>query len=672
MERGQEDLRCGRCGHAGRDESDDGFYYCRGCGAQVDIVTGDDYFLMDSNTHHFTRYSQPATAIEVNPSPQTCFRRYTQEEDNINATNSKAKKEKDDCFPINQYLDGIGSTEPDDFGSAASRKLSYEDYYNEVRIRYVMGMQWMIQMQCEALVEKFNARPLICGLASTVWLRFLASTGVFRDCWADDVLLESEAQRQRELEERRLDPRHGNEPRNAYGQRAVVLWFKHLREIVPLSCSLAISFLACHLAREAILPTDILKWSIEGKLPYFSAHVEIVKRFEFSSPACHINPSLMFRPSQTVAVQRLEKMAATIAESIGLHLPPVNFYEIASRYLKKLSVSVERVLPHACRIYEWSMPPDLWLSANELRLPTRVCVMSILIVAIRILYNINGFGVWERSLSNRHCSPSSSPHTNKLGSTSISETQSGAEKVPGYPHQTVDDSSRDYLGIPSQLDSTDLLNHLEATYNEIGARCEFTKDLPSYLEYCKDVVFAGEGSSHVDHNEQELIERLWDIYQNAKESEMEEEEEEEGAGKQSSSGFKEKKKKHEQWVESPCGNINSEWEEKGIRRLKIDMEENRFYYIPPRVKVKKLDYLHYVRKKDDGALSYAAHADYYILLRACARVAEVDIRNMHNGVLSFERRLGWLENRIHCCLRFMLPTLTCDFCRVMSDDHPID
>jgi len=101
-----------------------------------------------------------------------------------------------------------------------------------------------------------------------------------------------------------------------------------------------------------------------------------------------------------------------------------------------------------------------------------------------------------------------------------------------------------------------------------------------------------------------------------------------------------------------------------IMRMKSNMEENRFYYIPPRVIVKRLDYLHYVRKKDDGAYTYAAHADYYILLRSCARVAQVDMRVMHAGVLSFEKRLGWLEKRIDHCLNLGPPSSdSCEFCR---------
>lgn len=174
-----------------------------------------------------------------------------------------------------------------------------------------------------------------------------------------------------------------------------------------MSSSLAISFLACHVAREPILPTDMVQWSIEGKLPYFSAFMEIEKNIGAPSSACPLSSSLMFRPSESVSSQKLESLAASIAQVIGLELPPINFYRIASRYLEKLSLPEDRILPQALSIQEWSMPPDLWLSSSEKRLPTRVCAMSILIVAIRILYNINGFGVWEKSLCKDACSSTS-------------------------------------------------------------------------------------------------------------------------------------------------------------------------------------------------------------------------------------------------------------------------
>ncbi|KAF6159574.1 hypothetical protein GIB67_032345 [Kingdonia uniflora] len=56
--------------------------------------------------------------------------------------------------------------------------------------------------------------------------------------------------------------------------------------------------------------------------------------------------------------------------------------------------------------------------------------------------------------------------------------------------------------------------------------------------------------------------------------------------------------------------------------------------------------LHYARKNDEGTREYVAHADYYILLRACARVVEVDVRYMHAAVLKLEKRLAWMENQV--------------------------
>jgi len=263
------------------------------------------------------------------------------------------------------------------------------------------------------------------------------------------------------------------EPHNMYGKRAVMIWCRSLRKRIPLSCSLAVSFLACHIAREAILPTDIVKWSIEGKLPYFAAFVEIEKHIGRPSSACPISSNVMFKPSQALPFQKLESLAALLAQSIGLDLPPVNFYAIACRYLQKLCLPTEKILPHACRIYEWSMPPDLWLSTNELRLPSRVCVMSILIVAIRILYNIHGFGEWEKSLSSHGGSSPTLDRIGKLDLTCDSDLGDDSGRVSDSPYHNLDDlgtnSNRNSSEVQkSELDAAELLHKLEARYNEIA------------------------------------------------------------------------------------------------------------------------------------------------------------------------------------------------------------
>ena len=267
--------------------------------------------------------------------------------------------------------------------------------------------------------------------------------------------------------------KYREEPHNMYGQRAVMIWYRSLRKRIPLSCSLGVSFLACHIAREAILPTDIVKWSLEGKVPYFAAFVEIEKCIGRPSSACPISSRIMFGPSQALPFQKLESLAAIIAQSIGLDLPPVNFYAIASRYLQKLCLPTEKILPHACRISEWSMPPGLWLSTNELRLPTRVCVMSILIVAIRILYNIHGFGVWEKSLSSHGDSSSTSNHIGQLDPMCDSEMGDDAGEASDSPCQGADDLGTNYYRHSSQvqkskLDAAELLRKLEARYKEIA------------------------------------------------------------------------------------------------------------------------------------------------------------------------------------------------------------
>jgi hypothetical protein len=167
--------------------------------------------------------------------------------------------------------------------------------------------------------------------------------------------------------------------------------------MLPLYSTLSICFLACHVAREAILPTDIYRWAMEGKLPYVAEFTQVDELLGSPLKPCPLNARQLFRPVRVIGAWQLEAAAGSIARRIGLQLPSVNFYAIAQRYLNELSLPVERILPHACRIYEWAMPAELWLSSNPARAPSRVCAMAIIIVALRVKYNVNGQGIWEVS-----------------------------------------------------------------------------------------------------------------------------------------------------------------------------------------------------------------------------------------------------------------------------------
>ncbi|KAL9670811.1 hypothetical protein QQ045_008369 [Rhodiola kirilowii] len=676
---------CDSCGGGWFVGGHDGFYYCTDCHHQsLDVmVTGVGGERVYSEHHH--RRQPPsvpgfrAGALKIKPEPVSPFVPESYVPGVFDGIGVKKEEVVGEEFngPIDFGLR---------FGYEANDQKRYECTYNEVRLRYVMGIQLMLEMQCTALVENFRVNPLICGFASSIWLRFVAASQVFDDGWADNAISESEARQSGVPEDIEHPQRYFREFRNSHGERVVMIWYKSLRKMIPLSSSLAVSFLACHVARESVLPTDIVKWTLEGKLPYLAAFTEIKKVYAHCSSLCPLSASFMFRPSEVVPIQKLEAMAAQVADTIELYLPPVNFHAIAYGYLKRLSLPVEKILKHADCIVDWSMPPELWLSANELRLPTRICVMAVLIVSIRIIYNIHGFGVWEKSLSS---------HEREFDSKVSLQSVSDCDHNSVSPLCNVEESPTKSKGCSmlnedSSMDAGELLCNLEAIYRKLQNSYEYSKDLPTYLNYCETVIFAGTELSNYD--EKTIAEEFRDIYQNKPEQKEEVitpshsmlkgkryrvfETPHDGYSSESKrtaySGDEPTLSAHDKTshLDDHSGQSNNNDHaiphtpdfpsssaidhqaaskvtmEKAINCLKADMEENKFCYIPPRVNVKRHDYLHYVRKKYEGAYTYVAHADYYILLRACARVAQVDIRILHVGVMNFERRLAWIEKRI--------------------------
>ncbi|KAJ6849296.1 putative TATA box-binding protein-associated factor RNA polymerase I subunit B [Iris pallida] len=494
----------------------------------------------------------------------------------------------------------------------------------------------MLESQCEALVERFGVSPVIVGFAPAVWLRYVAATGVFADGWADRVVTQSEA-KNKKPRKLRYRSKYRSEPHNSGGQRVIYIWLRALRKAVPLYTTLAISFLVCHIAREPILPTDIFKWALEGTLPYLVSFLDMDKFLGNPSDACPFSSRSLFRPRGILQADQLEAVAAKIAQTIGLRLPSVNFYAIARRYLKDLCLPVDKILPHACHLYMWSIPPELWLSSS-FGLPTRVCVMSILIVTIRILYNINGQGTWEMSQSYLGKSAPNS-HGAHIHSTNISSTTMNGCGIGDHPDASGSKAANWFSHFhTSNYNAVEVLEILGATYDKINTTYDYSKDLPSYLKYCKDIIFAGSTTSYEEEN---IIERLWDMYEKKEKastcSPLDPKEENNNGGFDNAPSIPK-----ELPVESSpiAGNF-------ALEKMQLDMEENGFQYLPARVQ--QIDgYLHYKRQRIDGGLVYVAHADYYILLRSCAKVAHIGAQNMHQGVLKLERRLDWLEQQIVC------------------------
>lgn len=610
-------LVCKDCGTGDdycADDAEDGFFTCRTCSAIHDTQAT----AADPHDFPATGGNISVRRIPTQPTPKVGTRTTMLHPRTPQAAPAPAASAFDDFVEL---------TEPRDFAPGAGAWGEPEDLAVRVRWRYVRGLQVILQRQLEVLVERHRVGVLICGVAGTIWVRWVAASKVFDRMWVRQVLANHEAAGRekrsiggdnKEPDEVKYEWEDDTVAQQKDRRKVEFSFLRSLRMMLPVYSTLAVCFLACHIAREAILPTDIYRWAMEGKIPYLAAFTEVDRLLGSSSQDCPMDARQLFRPVRVIGAWQLEAAAGSIAQRVGLRLPSVNFYAIAQRCLKDLSLPIDRILPHACRIYEWSVPAELWLSSNPARVPTRVCVMAILIVALRVLYKINGQGAWERICEERRRKASGSDHD---------------AHSPTFRKLDAGDSEESRL--------RELLCAVAASYDKINVAHDYSSDLHSYLKYCKEVIFTG---ITFPDEEKHLIEIFWDMYK-AREDEnptghVKSQPQEEMTG---TNGVN-KRYRDGTFVEASC--ISASPGHDAMQMLKSEMQEHGFHYMPPRKPRKSDGYLRYKRRRLGGSFIYVAHADYYMLLRAFAKLAEVDVRIMHTSVLKLERRLECIEERI--------------------------
>ncbi|CAL5034211.1 unnamed protein product [Urochloa decumbens] len=602
-------LVCDYCGSAddySAEDAEDGQFTCRTCS----VVHATQATAADP--HDF-----PATAsisvrrVATQPTPKLATR-----------TPAPAYPRTPHA-PARAAFDDFGEpTEPRDFAPGAGAWGQPEDLGARVRERYVQGLQVILQRQLEELVGRHGASALVCGVAGTIWLRWVAASKVFDDMWACQVLADHNKHsgggdnKKPEREDDNIFPQQKD-------RRGVEFAFlRSLRELLPIYSTLAVSFLACHVAREAILPSDIYRWAMESKIPYLSVFADVDRLL--GSPlhlqSFSLDAKQLFRPVKVIGAWQLEAAAGSIAQRIGMRLPSVNFYAIAQRCLKDLSLPVDKILPHACRIYEWAMPAELWLSSNPARVPTRVCVMAILVVTLRILYNINGQGIWENICEERR------------------NTGGGADPHSSSPTLWMLDDSNS-----KEFSMGELLCAIEAAYDKINVMHDYSSDLRSYLKYCKEVVFSGLTCSTEDEH---LVEIFWDMYKASEDvnPKVHVKSQSQGVEERAITNGVNKRSRDGTFIEASFHSSSSGHD--ALQILKSEMQDHGFHYMPPRKPRKSDGYLCYRRRRLSGGFVYVAHADYYMLLRAFAKLAEVHVRIMHISVLKLESRLAGIEDRI--------------------------
>ncbi|KAK8970406.1 TATA box-binding protein-associated factor RNA polymerase I subunit B [Platanthera guangdongensis] len=502
-------LLCVDCGSDDFEGQDDGFFYCSQCGYQskdviVSQADGDDVYGREGGVGAlYSSFHSRLKSQSISSSPNPKYNNPLKEEIRSQSVSGGFKEDSAACPSV--FEDSFLSSQ--NCGCKDPVEL-----VDAMRLRYVRGLQIMLQLQCEALVQKFEVCPLICPTAMSIWLKYVSFSKILDNGWVERVNEEAkkavsscsmEETKLKELEAvtgergtlrkiraklRRMELDHTK----AYYHKAAFISFRSLRKMIPVYTTLAISFLSCHIAREAILPTDIYKWITEAKLPYLSAFIELEK-YLGASKSLLVSSRLMFRPIRIISASFLEVTAASIARSICLRTPSVNFYAIALRYLNALSLPVAKILPQACRLYEWSLPSELWLSCCISALPTRVYVMSILIVSVRIFGNIHGHGVWERSILDKN-----NGHKHKGAAQEDDATQ---------PSTTTDSPCSQV----SEFCTKELLQVLDTAYHRMSTLYDYSKDLRSFLKHCGDVIFTGLTPSY---EQGKLIERLGNVYDN--------------------------------------------------------------------------------------------------------------------------------------------------------------
>lgn len=155
--------------------------------------------------------------------------------------------------------------------------------------------------------------------------------------------------------------------------------------------------------------------------------------------------------------------------------------------------------------------------------------MAMLVVVIRILYNIHGQGYWEKSFSDNtlasgSCDKNSNgePSQDQIDRKSQRSTDScvnGANvgnnchvihltaKAAGEIPVSSSGNKTDFQD--QELDATTMLHNLESWDRDDSDRFDYGKDLCTYLKYCNEVIFAG---SKMSYDEENIIKHFWKLY----------------------------------------------------------------------------------------------------------------------------------------------------------------
>jgi hypothetical protein len=157
-------------------------------------------------------------------------------------------------------------------------------------------------------------------------------------------------------------------------------------QTLPYSVTLSIVLLACWHQREAVSPLDLVRWTLNGELPY----LDFPTRCRDALLQCQgVMTQGFLTPSGAPDPVMLYHEAVEMARGVNLECPPINVGLWLGRFADELQLAPE-VVPVALTLHDVyrNAPPFGCLQPAGTLLHPWAEVMSLLVMAARLTYGV--------------------------------------------------------------------------------------------------------------------------------------------------------------------------------------------------------------------------------------------------------------------------------------------
>ncbi|KAK3256214.1 hypothetical protein CYMTET_34639 [Cymbomonas tetramitiformis] len=395
-------------------------------------------------------------------------------------TQSQSYVEEQEEFEGVEYLVGRRARK------AAPKVVEEEEDENEVddtdfrahTTAYVEGIQTILQMQCDALVEHHGCHPSLQKVVRRIWFAYLSKKRLLSTSFLkkhtrlragnfglgplnktktaaehpgpnaaaqdEEADLEGSAaardqagsgQEEEEAvtegEENEEDPdgfqwhwrgawrTHQPITKKIAQQIQLNQLMKKLEQEVYLDMTLALCYLGCVWLREAVLTADLVRWAVEGRLPFMSAHSHLSQEVRLAAPWTRLCPR------DIPSASDVDIAASTLLQELQLQMPPLNVPLLVRKCLLELGLE-EGLLEPICRLHSLLSHPDVWLEGRPvfaIKQPQKH-IMALVLVTLSLLYATDSSEAPCRALP---------PPPSHVSMEDIADDEAWRKQIPSRP-----------------------------------------------------------------------------------------------------------------------------------------------------------------------------------------------------------------------------------------------